>query len=81
MVLRLISTLVKILLASLVVGVALAWLDIAPEEVLRDVGLTPHELITYLDAGVRWALPHIILGAVVTVPVWIVIYLFRPPRG
>jgi len=81
MVLRFISTLVKITLASLLVGVALAFLDIKPEDVLRDVGLTPDELISYLSRSVRWATPHVILGAVVTVPVWIVIYLFRPPRG
>ena len=81
MVLRFISTLVKITLASLLVGVALAFLDIKPEDVLRDVGLTPEELISYLSRSVRWATPHVILGAVVTVPVWIVIYLFRPPRG
>lgn len=81
MVLRLISTVVKIVLASLIVGVALAWLDISPEEVLKDVGLTPHDILGYLDAGVKWAVPHVILGAVVTVPVWLVIYLFRPPRG
>jgi len=81
MVLRIISTLVKITLASLLVGVGLSFLDIKPEAVLRDVGLTPEELLSYLSGSVRWATPHVILGAVVTVPVWIVIYLFRPPRG
>lgn len=81
MVLRFISTLVKITLASLLVGVALAFLDIKPEDVLRDIGLTPEELLSYLSRGVRWATPHVILGAIVTVPVWLVIYLFRPPRG
>ena len=81
MVLRFISTLVKITLASLLVGVTLAFLDIKPEDVLRDVGLTPEDLLSYLGRSVRWATPHAILGAVVTVPVWIVIYLFRPPRG
>lgn len=81
MVLRFISTLVKIMLASLLVGVALAFLDIRPEDVLKDVGLTPDDLLSYIGRSVRWATPHVILGAVVTVPVWIVIYLFRPPRG
>lgn len=81
MVLRVISTIVKITLASLLVGVALAFLDIKPEDVLKDVGLTPEDLLSFIDRSVRWATPHVILGAIVTVPVWLVIYLFRPPRG
>ena len=81
MVLRLISTVVKIVLASLIVGVILAYLDISPEAVLKDVGLTPGDIVSYLDRSMRWAVPHIIIGAIVTVPVWLVIYLFRPPRG
>ncbi len=81
MVLRLISTVVKIVIASLIVGVILAYLDISPEAVLRDVGLTPGDIVSYLDRSMRWAVPHIIIGAIVTVPVWLVIYLFRPPRG
>ncbi|HSM19497.1 MAG TPA: DUF6460 domain-containing protein [Hyphomicrobiales bacterium] len=81
MVLRVISTIVKITLASLVVGVALAFLDIKPEDVLKDVGLTPEDLLSYIDHSVSWATPHVIVGAIVTVPVWLVIYLFRPPRG
>ena len=27
-----------------------------------------------------WALPNLMLGALVIVPVWFLIYLFRPPR-
>ena len=27
-----------------------------------------------------WALPNLMLGALVIVPVWFVVYLFRPPR-
>lgn len=81
MVLQFISTFVKITLASLLVGVALAYLDIKPEDVLNDVGLTPEDLLSYFDWSLRWATPHVIMGAVVTVPVWIVIYLFRPPRA
>jgi Family of unknown function (DUF6460) len=30
-------------------------------------------------AGVAWALPNMLLGAPVIVPVWFLFYLFRPP--
>ena len=28
----------------------------------------------------NWALPNLMLGALVIVPFWFVIFLFRPPR-
>jgi hypothetical protein len=29
---------------------------------------------------VAWAMPNLTLGALIIVPVWLVVYLFRPPR-
>ncbi len=81
MVYRLVSIVLKILLASLLVGVALSSLDITAANLLEDFGLTPEKIGNYARRGIRWALPHIILGALITVPIWLVMYLFRPPRG
>ena len=78
---RFIASLVKILLASLLVGVGLSLFNITPEKILQDLGMTPEQLLDYGRRGLRWALPHVILGALVTVPVWVVIYLLRPPSG
>ena len=78
---RFIASLVKILLASLLVGVALSTLNITPEQILQDFGMTPEQLLDYGRRGLRWALPHVILGALITVPVWVVMYLLRPPSG
>lgn len=78
---RLISIFIKILLASLLVGVALSSLNITASQVLQDFGLTPDQIMNYAQRGMRWALPHIILGAMITVPIWLVMYLLRPPRG
>ena len=79
--LRLLSTIAKIGIASLLVGVALAKLDLSAEQILRDMGLTPEKVLSFIDSGVRWAVPNIVLGSIVVVPVWLVVYLFRPPRG
>ena len=81
MVYRLVSIVLKILLASLLVGVVLSSLDITAARLLGDFGLTPEQIVNYARRGVRWALPNIILGALITVPIWLVMYLFRPPRG
>lgn len=78
---RLISGIIKILLASLLVGVALSSVDITASQVLQDLGLTPERIMNYARRGLHWALPNIILGALITVPIWLVMYLLRPPRG
>jgi hypothetical protein len=81
MVYRITTTVVKIGLASLVLGVVLSSLNVTAEQVLSDLGLTPEQILLWLSEGANWAIPHILLGSFVIVPVWIIIYLFRPPRG
>ncbi len=78
---RLLSMVLKILLASLLVGVALSSLNITAAQVLQDFGMTPEQIMHYARRGFHWALPHIILGALITVPIWLVMFLLRPPRG
>lgn len=78
---RLFSTIVKIAIASLITGVVLARLNISAEEVLGELGLTPERIIELLEKGATWAIPNIVLGSLVIVPVWLVVYLFRPPRS
>jgi len=78
---RLISIVIKISLASLLVGVALSSVDITASQVLQDLGLTPERVMNVARRGLNWAIPHIILGALITVPIWLVMYLLRPPRG
>ncbi|MEO0329555.1 MAG: DUF6460 domain-containing protein [Pseudomonadota bacterium] len=75
------STFVKIAIASLITGVVLTKLNLSAEQILIELGFTPENVMLKLEEGVRWALPNIILGSMVIVPVWLVVYLFRPPRG
>ena len=77
---KLISTIVKLAVASLVIGMILTRLDLSAEEILLELGLPPEVIMNWLEEGLRWALPKIILGSMVIVPVWLVVYLFRPPR-
>ena len=79
--LRLFSTLVKIIVASLITGVVLAKLNLSAEQILLEVGLTPERVMDMLQKGAAWAVPNIVLGSMVIVPVWLVVYLFRPPRS
>lgn len=78
---RMVSTVVKIAIASLVTGVVLTRLNLSAEQILLEVGLTPDRVVKIAEEGMRWAAPNIVLGSIVVVPVWLVIYLFRPPRA
>jgi len=75
------STIFKIAVTSLIVGVVLSAIDITAADLLSKIGLTPESLWQHIQTGVAWAIPNIILGSLIVVPVWIVIYLFRPPRA
>ena len=81
MALRFATTGLKIIIASLLVGFVLSAMNITAEQVLNDVGVTPDKILLWLQKGVNWALPNIMLGSIIIVPVWIVVYLFRPPRN
>jgi Family of unknown function (DUF6460) len=76
---RLTRTVVKVLVASLIVGTILAHFGLTPDELMRTAGLSTERLEELARAGLAWALPNLLLGALVIVPVWFVLYLFRPP--
>ena len=79
MLIHLTRTVVKVLVASLIVGTVLAHFGITTDELIKAAGLSPDHIGELARQGVAWALPTVLLGALVIVPVWFVFYLFRPP--
>ncbi|WP_299810748.1 DUF6460 domain-containing protein [uncultured Roseibium sp.] len=73
------STVIKIAVISLLVGAGLSLIDISAEDILGFVGLSPMALWVYLNLFIDWAIPNMIVGAFIVVPVWLIIYLFKPP--
>jgi hypothetical protein len=76
-----VQTLIKLTIASLIVGTAMAHFGVTPEKLVGAFGLTPERALELAQQGMTWALPNLTLGALVIVPVWFVVYLFRPPRA
>ena len=72
-------TLLKILVASLVTGIILNHYGITPDDLVRYSGMTREQLQERAQQAIAWALPNVTLGALVVVPLWFLIYLFRPP--
>jgi hypothetical protein len=46
---------------------------------MKAAGLSSGRVEELARAGLAWALPNLLLGALVIVPIWFLLYLFRPP--
>ena len=46
---------------------------------LKESGLSLERVEELARRGIAWAVPNLLLGAMIILPVWFVIYLFRPP--
>jgi hypothetical protein len=75
----LIWTLIKVAVASLVVGSILAHFGITTDEIMGRVGLSQERLLDLAQRSLHWAAPNLLLGSLVIVPIWFLFYLFRPP--
>jgi hypothetical protein len=76
---RLLTTLVKVAVASLIVGTVLAHFGITADQILKEMGITPERMAELTRQALAWALPNLLLGSLIIVPVWLVVFLFRPP--
>ena len=78
-VISLISMFLKLGLASLITGAVLQALDLDALTLLEKVGVTPQAALEMVQRGALWALPNMVLGSMIIVPAWVVIFLLRPP--
>src|SRR5262245_21713076 len=75
------SVVFRLILLSILVGVILKVLGLDPFNILRSI----EDLIRYvwnmgLDALV-WLWRYFLLGAVIVVPIWLIVRLMRAPKG
>ena len=75
------SVLFKLILLSILIGVVLSALGLDPWNIVDSV----RRLIrTIWDMGfdaVRWLWQYFLLGAVLVIPIWLILRLLRTPRG
>lgn len=77
---RFLWMLIKAAIASFVVGVILSHFGLTAELLVGEAGLTPQRIIELTRQLLAWALPHVLLGSLVILPIWFALYIFRPPR-
>jgi hypothetical protein len=76
---RLLHTVVKIAVASLIVGTILGHFGITIEALSTELGISPERISELIRQGVAWALPNLVLGLVVIIPLWFLLFILRPP--
>ena len=72
-------TLIRIAVASLVLGAVLNHFGIIADQLMLKTRLTAERVEENARRGFAWAWPNALLGSLVIVPIWVLILLFRPP--
>jgi hypothetical protein len=71
----------RLLFVSLIVGAFLMWLDIRPEDVFRGILEIADHIRRLGFAAVREVANYIFAGAVIVVPIWLVLRLMNMRNG
>ena len=74
------KSLVKIAFFSLVVGLLLAAFDIEPRALLQSFGETAQSIFEVVADVVEWSVKYVLLGAIVIVPLWLILVFYRAAR-
>ncbi|NKB56341.1 MAG: hypothetical protein GKS00_08400 [Alphaproteobacteria bacterium] len=75
------GTVVKLLIMSLLVGLVLAFLNIDPQNILQSARDGVEALMKMGVDFFGWAFKYVLIGAVVVVPIWLALFLWRYLRG
>jgi hypothetical protein len=75
------AVLLRLVLISILVGVILSVLGLDPFDIVRSVERLVRHIWNMGFDAVRWLWRYFLLGAVIVVPIWIVMRLVNAPRG
>ena len=75
------GTVVKLIIASLCVGLILAYFNADPLDLLYWARDKVTAILGDATDWVQWAIKYVFIGAVIVVPIWLVSYLWRAARG
>jgi hypothetical protein len=72
---------VRLLLISLIVGALLMWLDIRPADVFYALNRFINRLWNLGFDAIREVLQYVLVGAVIVVPIWLIMRIFNTRAG
>lgn len=71
----------RLVLVSILVGVVLSTLGLDPFDIVRSLERLVRSIWNMGFDAFRWLWRYLLLGAVIVVPVWIIMRLINAPRG
>ena len=75
------AVLARLVLVSILVGVVLAALGLDPFDIVRSVERLIRHIWNMGFDALRWLWRYFLLGAVIVIPIWIVMRIVNAPRG
>ena len=75
------GVLVRLILVSILVGVILSALGLDPFDIIHSVERLIRSIWNMGFDAIRWLWRYFLLGAVIVIPIWILMRLFNAPRG
>jgi hypothetical protein len=75
------GVIVRLILLSVVVGVLLAALGVDPWNIWRSMEALARRIASMGFEAVEWIWRYFLLGAIIVVPIWILVRLLRVRRG
>lgn len=71
----------RLVMVSILVGVVLTALGLDPFDIMRSIERLLRQIWDMGFDAVRWLWRYFLLGAVIVIPIWIVMRLINAPRG
>ncbi len=75
------AVLAKLVLLSIVIGVVLQALGLDPWDIVTSIRRLLHNLWEMGFDAVRWLWQYFLLGAVIVIPIWLIMRVVNAPRG
>jgi hypothetical protein len=71
----------RLVLVSILVGVVLTALGLDPFDIVRSIERLIRQMWNMGFDAIRWLWRYFLLGAVIVIPVWVIVRLINAPRG
>ena len=71
----------RLILLSILVGVILSALGLDPFDIIHSIERLVRSIWNMGFDAFRWLWRYFLLGAVIVIPIWILVRLFNAPRG
>ncbi len=78
---NILTTVFKLFIASLLVGLVMHWFGITPRSLVVDFGATMGRLFDTLAGFFGWAVEYVLYGACIVLPIWLIVVLLDRAKG